>query len=212
MTKDLSLNRLELIFSPPAAIERIRRGLACVGPPTMRFSQAFRVFFRILRDEAYAERIRGLDAPEPAPALKEPTTPTRSEALTLISVLQREGRLIDFVQEPIEAYSDAQVGAAAREVHRSCRQALERIFAFAPAMRAAEGETVRVEKGYDPARIRLTGQVVGEPPYSGVLVHPGWEATRCDLPEWTGRPESARVVAPAEVEIGQAGTAAPTAS
>jgi hypothetical protein len=168
----------------------------------MRFSQAFRVFFRILRDDAYAERVSRLEEPEGAPQMRAPTeVRARSEALTVVAVLQREGRLIDFLQEPIDAYSDSQVGAAAREVHRSCRHALERMFALTPIMRAAEGDSIYVEKGYDPGRIRLTGQVSGDPPYSGVVAHPGWEATRCELPEWTGSPDAARVVAPAEVEV-----------
>jgi hypothetical protein len=168
----------------------------------MRFSQAFRVFFRILRDEAYAERVLQLDEPEEAPQpLAAAEVRARSEALSVVSVLQREGRLVDFLQEPIDAYPDSQVGAAAREVHRSCRQSLERMFALTPVMRAAEGDSIRVEKGYDPGRIRLTGQISGDPPYSGVVAHPGWEATRCDLPEWTGNPDAARVIAPAEVEV-----------
>lgn len=125
----------------------------------------------------------------------------RSEALTLLSVLQREGRLVDFLQESIDGYPDAQVGSAVREVHRACRQTLERIFGLGPAMNGAEGSTVRIEKGYDPGRVRLTGKLSGSPPYSGTLVHPGWEATRCDLPEWSGGNASSRIVAPAEVEI-----------
>jgi hypothetical protein len=43
--------------------------------------------------------------------------------------------------------------------------------------------------------------VAGEPPLRGKLVHPGWEATKCELPTWTGSKDSARVIAPAEVEI-----------
>mgnify|MGYP000881520052 CR=1 FL=1 len=125
----------------------------------------------------------------------------RSEAVTLLAVLQREGRLVDFLQEPIDAYPDAQVGAAVREIHRDTRQALDRIFGLKPALPANEGAEQQVPPGYDPARIRLVGQVTGNPPYRGTVVHPGWEATRCELPDWTGSDASARVVAPAEIEI-----------
>lgn len=184
----------------------------------MRLSQAFRVFFRILGDPAFAERVAraekaqaavpepsaraaaGAGAPDPSqPA--EAAAPRRSEAITLLAVLQREGRLVDFLQESIDAYPDAQVGAAVREIHRDTRRALDRIFGLAPALPVAEGAPHRVLPGYDPARVRLTGAVSGTPPYPGTVIHPGWEATRCDLPEWTGSHEAARVVAPAEVEI-----------
>jgi hypothetical protein len=169
----------------------------------MRLSQAFRVFFRILRDPSFAERVSRLELP---PARAEPSAPAatpapRSDALTLLAVLQREGRLVDFLQEPIDSYSDAQIGSAVREVHRGCHQVLERLFAPEPCLEAPEGAPVRLDKGYDPGRIRLTGQLAGEPPYSGTLAHPGWEATRCELPEWTGSVGAARVIAPAEVEM-----------
>jgi hypothetical protein len=168
----------------------------------MRLSQAFRVFFRILRDAEFAETVAQAERPAlAAPAPKEEKKAGRSEAVALLAALQREGRLVDFLQEPIDSYSDAQVGSAVREVHRACGKALERMFGLQPVMNSPEGSQVRVEKGYDPGRIRLVGQVTGAPPHSGVLAHPGWEATRCDLPEWTGDDNSARVIAPAEVEI-----------
>jgi hypothetical protein len=165
----------------------------------MRLSQAFRVFFRILQDAAFAERVAEAERPAAPLAAPEPTRQA-NDAVLLLSVLQREGRLVDFLKEPIDAYSDAQIGAAVREVHRGCRQVLDRVFAPVPAMAMPEGSSVRIEQGYDPARVRLTGQVTGAPPYVGVLSHPGWEASRCELPEWTG-PETSRVLAPAEVEI-----------
>ncbi len=170
----------------------------------MRLGQAFSVFFRLLRDAAFAERVaqaEQLPASEPGASAATPPAPPRSDALTLLGVLQREGRLVDFLQEPIATYSDAQIGAAVRDVHRGCRTALERLFGLVPVLDQAEGAEVRVEKGYDPGRLRLTGQVTGSPPYQGTLFHPGWAATRCELPEWTGSAATALVVAPAEVEI-----------
>jgi hypothetical protein len=78
---------------------------------------------------------------------------------------------------------------------------LERSFGLKPLRSEAEGAALEVPAGFDAARIRLTGQVAGAPPYRGTLVHPGWVATRCELPEWTGGAEGALVVAPAEVEV-----------
>jgi len=171
----------------------------------MRLSQAFSVFFRILSDAAFAERVARLELPEkpaaPAKPAAVPPPARRHEALTLLAVFQREGRLVDFLQEPIDSYTDVQIGSAVREVHRGCRAALVRLFDPFPALTAVEGASFRVEPGYDPARIRLTGQVAGTPPWQGTVAHPGWEVRRCELPEWTGTAASERVIAPAEVEL-----------
>lgn len=137
-------------------------------------------------------------APKPKP---EPRRPSRSEAITLLAALQREARFVDFVKEPLAGYSDAQVAAAARDIHRDCGAVLERFFGLVPIVAQQEGSPVEVPAGYDPARYRLTGNVTGEPPYRGRLIHPGWEATRCELPTWSGSEGSVRVVAPVEVEV-----------
>jgi hypothetical protein len=163
-----------------------------------KWKQAFRVFFRILRDAEYAQ---WLTQQEEAREKAVKPAARRSEAVTLLSVLQREGRLVDFLQETIDSYSDAQVGAAVRDVHRSCRGALERMFAPEPVLKQAEGSTVQVGKDYDPGQTRLLGNVTGEPPYTGTLVHSGWAVTRCELPVWNGSEESIPVIAPAEVEL-----------
>lgn len=174
---------------------------------------AVRAFFRVLFDARLAGDVRTLlggGAAPSAPSVeskqesieRKPTPkPARSEALTLLAALQREARLVDFIQEPIDDYSDAQVGAAVREVHRHCAALFERLFALAPVLPDEEGNDVEVPSDYDAARFRLTGNVGGEPPHRGKLVHPGWEAAKCDLPTWTGGSESSRVVAPAEIEL-----------
>lgn len=140
--------------------------------------------------------------PKPEPKKKpEPKPPARSEALTLLAALQREARFVDFLKEPLGEYSDAQVGAVARDVHRDCATVLERMFAIAPLAQQEEGAALDVPVGYDAGRYRLTGNVAGEPPYQGRLVHHGWEAARCELPAWSGKETSARVIAPIEVEV-----------
>jgi hypothetical protein len=133
----------------------------------------------------------------PAPV----ATPKRSEALTLLAALQREARFVDLVREPLDSYSDEQIGAAARNVLRDCAAVLERFFELKPAVPQAEGETVEVPAGYDPARYKVVGNVSGAPPFRGRLVHPGWVAGTVNLPAWTGSNEAAKVVAPAEVEV-----------
>jgi len=170
------------------------------------FTLGLKVLFRIWGDAEFAGRVSGLlekdaaAAPRPAaqPSKKEPA---RSEALTLLAVLQREGRLVDFLMEPVGGFSDAQIGSAVRTVHRDCAAALERLFAIEPLRTEPEGAAIDVPPGYDPAQFHLVGTIHPNQSMRGKLSHAGWNATRCELPEWNGRPEAALVVAPCEVEV-----------
>jgi len=175
-----------------------------------KLGTAFRSFFRALGDAAFAQRVADLlDGKTSAPSVPAtvplapmpPPAPLRSEALTLLAALQREARLVDFLQESISQYDDAQVGAAVREVHRSSAALLERLFALRPMMSEGEGTAVTLPAGADGGRIQLTGNVTGTPPYRGTLRHAGWQATTMNLPQWTGGESAARIVAPAEVEL-----------
>jgi Domain of unknown function (DUF2760) len=162
-----------------------------------------RLAWRVLSDPAAADR---LAAPRPtaAPAVRaepKPASPARSEALSLLGILQQEARFVDFFKESLDGYSDAQIGAVVRDVQRDGAAVLERLFAVRPLRQEPEGADVGVPPGFDAATLRLTGKVAGRPPYRGTLRHPGWEATRVELPVWTGSPAAARVIAPAEVEI-----------
>jgi hypothetical protein len=178
----------------------------------MGLGTAFRLFFKALGNSKFSEQARRildepalLEAPKPAavvaPARPARPEPARSDALNLLAVLQREARLVDFFQESIDAYADAQIGAAVRNVHRDAAAVLDRLFALRPVLQQAEGDSVQVPAGSDAGRVRLVGNVAGQPPFKGTLRHPGWEATKVQLPEWSGGDSSARVVAPAEVEI-----------
>ena len=171
---------------------------------------AVRLFFAVLFRGEVARRVEEIlgrrkpappeeaqKAPKPIP--KQP--PVRSDALTLLAALQREARLVDFLKEPLDAYNDAQIGAAARDVHRGCAGVLERMFALKPVLERPEGTEIEVPAGFDAGRYRLTGNVTGDPPFRGRLVHHGWEAAKCALPAWSGSDVAAPVVAPAEVEL-----------
>ncbi len=180
-----------------------------------RIWHAIRIFFLTVFDRHVAREInallqrRGLPIPSPpegkteapAPRAVERSTPVRSDALTLLATLQREARLVDFLKEPLTGYSDTQIGAAARDVHRDCGQVLDRVFALVPLGTEEEGTELEIPAGFDAHRFRLTGNVVGEPPFRGHVVHHGWEATQCALPAWSGPAEAACVVAPIEVEL-----------
>lgn len=136
-------------------------------------------------------------APPPPPVLK---VATPDAALQLLGLLQREARFVDFIQEDVAAYSDADIGGAARLVHTGCRKVLQEHFTLAPTRPEAEGSRVVLEAGFDASINRLTGNVVGTAPFRGTLRHPGWKATDVRLPRTT-EGHDPRVIAAAEVEL-----------
>jgi hypothetical protein len=143
--------------------------------------------------------------PRPAPLPPEteevPAAKVGEEAvLRLLAGLQKEGRFIDFLGENLAQYDDAQVGAAVRPIHEGCRQALRERVTIERIYDCDEGSEIEVAEGFDPAAVRLTGNVKGEPPFRGTLQHSGWRATKVDLPQTSGNLDST-VLAPAEVEL-----------
>ena len=182
-------------------------------PPSFlrRIPLAFGAFFSILTDADYAARLQGLrqdaappaptaPAPAPAPAPRPLRETPADAALQLLGLLQREARLIDFTQENLAGFSDADIGAAARLVHEGCRKVLREHFTIAPVRAEAEGSRITLDAGFDAAAIRLTGNVVGAPPFKGSIVHRGWRATEVRLPKLTDSHDAA-VCAQAEVEL-----------
>jgi hypothetical protein len=160
-----------------------------------RTGLALKALGHTLRDKAFAAKIKPMLVPEP-PKPKKPS----GEPLRMLALLQREGRLLDFLMEDISGAPDAQVGFGVREMHRKCQTALKKALDLAPVLPSNEMETVEVPAGFDPSAVRLTGNVAGQPPFRGTLIHPGWRVTAmrvASLPE--GADEM--VLAPAEVEI-----------
>jgi len=176
-----------------------------------RLSIALGAFFKSLGNAEFAARVRDdgvgpiaapTPAPPPAPAPAAPVlrAPTAESALQLLSLFQREARLIDFTQENLAAYSDADIGAAARVVHEGCARVLREHFTIEPVRSENEGARVTLEEGFDAASVRLTGNVVGQAPFKGTLSHRGWKAAAVTLPQLAEK-HDARVLAPAEVEL-----------
>ena len=139
---------------------------------------------------------------------KEPEKPKpntaqlhREGALAFLALLQREGRFVDFVSEPLDGFDDAQIGAAARDVHRGCHKVLEQHLSIEPVMPGEEEAKVSIPKGFDPAEVRLIGDAKGEPPYRGTLRHHGWRVVESKLPSLAEGVDR-MVIAPAEVELG----------
>lgn len=180
-----------------------------------RVSYAFRSFFKLLASGEIPEEIaREVGKPpvdaRPVPELRAPAVAPRpapmpaadkgDRAVQILSILQRDGRLIDFFTEDISPYSDAQIGAAVRDLQQSCRQSLERYVKLEPVLDSAEGESVTVQEGFDPSTIKLVGSVAGKPPVRGLLRHRGWRVKEVNLPPLLDG--SARtIIAPAEVEV-----------
>lgn len=182
-----------------------------------RLSLAFGSFFKTVGDAEFAARVRddqvgplaAPPAPAPAPAAAPaPVAPaptplreaTPEAALQLLTLLQREARLIDFANENLTGYADADIGAAARVVHEGCARVLKEHFTIQPVRSEAEGARVTLEEGFDAASVRLTGNVVGKAPFKGTLSHRGWRATEVRLPQ-LAKEHDASVIAPAEVEL-----------
>jgi hypothetical protein len=120
--------------------------------------------------------------------------------LHLFSLMQREGRLMDFLDEDLDQYDDAQIGSAVRSIHAGCRQLVYEYLNPEPVMDRHEGAVVEVPVDFDPGIIKLTGNVVGEPPFNGILRHKGWQVGKMNLPTLSGR-QNAEIIAPAEVEV-----------
>ena len=125
---------------------------------------------------------------------------TDSAALQLLGLMQREARFVDFIQEDVAPYTDAEIGAAARVVHEGCRKVLREHFTLSPVCSEAEGSRITLQAGFDAAAVRLTGNVVGQPPFTGTLSHRGWLVTQVKLPQLTDI-QAAKVIAQAEVEL-----------
>ena len=182
-----------------------------------RLSFAFRCFFALLFQGkipqdvpqalgwAKAEVSPLATAAKPTPAtpkvrVDEPSPESLDRAVQMLALLQRDGRLVDFLEEDVSSYPDGQLGAAVRSIHTSCRQVLERYIKLEPILSSEEDQPVTVPVGFDAASIKLVGKVTGEPPIRGLLRHRGWrvtEVTLPSLPQGSGR----AIVAPAEVEV-----------
>jgi hypothetical protein len=169
-----------------------------------RLGTAMSCFWRALSSPAFARQVALLlREPEKTaqPKVAElPPERVHASGLFVLAMLQREGRLIDFIQEDVATYSDADIGSAARVVHAGCRKVLAECLALEPVLKQAEGDSVSVPAGFDAQRIRLTGKVAGRPPFRGALKHHGWVTTAVRLPK-VSETLDPRVLAPAEVEL-----------
>lgn len=169
-----------------------------------RIWMAFVCWFRVLLDGRFAAQVRtlltGAARSETEPVAQPDPQERIAAALQLLGLMQREGRLVDFLQQDLTGFSDADVGSAARVVHEGCRRALQSRANITPCRTESEGAQVTLAPGFDAQLVKLTGNLAGEPPYTGVLRHGGWKVQAFELPELVGdaNPE---IIQPAEVEL-----------
>lgn len=192
----------------PATLDVVHVGLAGLAAVSLLLSLLLAIIAIV------ALRRKPAPLPVPAPAPVPPPEPARSEpvkpvvirestpdaALQLLGLLQQEARFIDFVQEDIARHADADIGAAVRVVHEGCRRVLKQHFELEPVRTESEGSRVTLPKGFDASSVRVSGHIVGEPPFTGALIHRGWRASRVNLPKLADG-HDAHVLAPAEVEL-----------
>lgn len=173
-----------------------------------RLALALRAGWQILVDSDFADRVQRLEQGEqrfPASTVIEPPKAALRDtlpdsALQLLTLLQQEGRFVDFLEENVTAYSDADIGGAARVVHEGCRKVIREYLRIEPVREEAEGVRLTLPAGFDATAVRLTGNVVGQPPFTGTLMHRGWRVRQITLPK-LAEGHDVRVLAPAEVEL-----------
>jgi hypothetical protein len=192
-------------------------------PLATRLWFAWLGFFKILFDADFAARAWAVREPHALPLAVKPEKPSKtetpassalsveseskkadatdhSEALQLLALLQREGRLVDFLEQDIATFPDADIGAAARVVHEGSRKALRAHVKLSPVRSEDEGAKITLPAGFDPGAVKLTGKVEGSAPFQGVLRHRGWRAISIELPTAV-KGHDAHVICPAEVEL-----------
>lgn len=179
-----------------------RLSLACGSFLSILSQPGFAARVEILRNASSpAPAAAPVETPKPAPAAPVQLRETPGEAASqLLGLLQRDARFVDFVEEDITTYSDADIGAAARVVHEGCRKVLREHFSIQPLRTEHEGSRITLAEGFDAAAIRVTGNVVGKPPFTGSLSHRGWRVTEVRLPKLTAGHDT-QIVAQAEVEL-----------
>lgn len=167
----------------PATLDAVHLGLAALG--------------LLLLVLVLISRLTRRKKPGPKTVVQEASP---DAALQLLSLLQQEARLVDFLNEDLTGYADAEIGATARVVHDGGRKVLKEYFELSP-LRSEEEETqITLPEGFNAAEVRLTGNVLGQAPFTGVLVHKGWKVSRVGMPKLAPQ-HDARIIAPAEVEL-----------
>ncbi|MEC4748552.1 DUF2760 domain-containing protein [Methylomicrobium sp. Wu6] len=192
----LALILIFVLLSMLIAMSRCRKKHACTATVAPVVAPAPEPIVKIVEKIVEVEKI--VPGPAPEPVILKESTP--DAALQLLGLLQQQARFIDFIKEDLSAFNDADIGVAARVVHEGCNKVINEHFTLATVRSEQEGGKVTLPKGFDAASVRLTGKVTGEAPFTGTLVHKGWQVTQIRLPKLT-QGYNANIIAPAEVEL-----------
>jgi hypothetical protein len=172
-------------------ITLIRANKKTVQPQIIKSEPEIKIVEKIVEVEKLVQ------APPPPPIVLKEATP--DAALQLLGLLQKEARFLDFIQENVAAFSDAEVGIAARVVHEGCSKVLKEHFSLDTVFHEPEGSKITLEQGFDATKVRLIGNIVS-PPFTGRLIHKGWQVTQISLPKLTAEHDP-KSIAPGEVEL-----------
>ncbi|MBF0236158.1 MAG: DUF2760 domain-containing protein [SAR324 cluster bacterium] len=184
------------------------------------FIYSFICFFRIMFSGKFASMVYAqamllkqekntlseeeVNAEEPTQKIESsvptPQKETLVDGIQLLSLLQKSGRLVDFLNQDITAFPDQDVAGAARVVHQGCKAVIEDYFKIVPLLTEREGSTFKVTAGYNPFEIQISGNTGKVAPFQGEVVHHGWKVETCNLPKITDA-RARMILAPAEVEI-----------
>lgn len=170
---------------------------------------AFRAFFAVLGGnlpqdiaEAFGYTRVVVKAPE---APKEPAFKPSDGALQMLGILQRDARLVDFLMEDIQPFTDEQVGSAVRNVHTQCHETLKKYVKLAPVIDGVEGTFTKADSAgalaKDPNAVKFIGNLPAQgKPTGGTLRHKGWRVDTVQLPALHPK-QNVTILAPAELEV-----------
>ncbi len=188
----LALMLISLLLVMVISMMRCRRKSAASTSAPVSAEPVIKIVEKIIEVE------KVVHAPAPEPVILKEATP--DAALQLLSLLQKEARFIDFIKEDVTSYSDADIGIAARVVHEGCNKAINEHFTLAAIRNEQEGSKISLPQGFDAGAVRLTGNITGAAPFTGTLIHKGWQVTNIRLPKLT-QGHDAAILAAAEVEL-----------
>src|SRR5260221_613524 len=107
---------------------------AQVGGDFARARQANEIGQRWLSDAKFQEAVTKALIPPPPPPPPKPSP----EPILLLTLMQREGRLIDFLLENVDGADNETLGAGVRSIHQACQKILREHLDLEPVLKAEE--------------------------------------------------------------------------
>ncbi len=121
-------------------------------------------------------------------------------AKQLLKILQKQGRLLDFLTQNIDQFNDKEVANAAKVVHRGCNRALKKHCIIKAIYDTNENTNITLNPNFDRSKVNLTGNHHIKSPIKGILIHKGWQIESLSLPTLTEK-ANPDILQPAEIEV-----------